>query len=93
MSKQMPYIPGNPYHNIISERVYQDSKWGVQDHSPEKWLAILGEEFGECCKASLEGDCDQYRAELISIAAVAIAAVESYDRAKADRAATDKPLP
>jgi len=50
---------------------------------------ILGEEVGEANKAALEthfkyegNNPDDYRKELIQIAAVAIAAVECYDRNK-----------
>ena len=65
---------------IINERKRQDDKWGEQNHQPSIWLVILGEEVGEACKAVLEMDCEEYRKELIQVAAVAIAAVESYDR-------------
>lgn len=67
---------------VLSERIKQEKKWGIQDHSRLKWNAILGEEFGEVSKAILENDSDGYRAELIQVAAVAIAAIESYDRFK-----------
>jgi hypothetical protein len=36
------------------ERREQDRKWGPQHHSPMEWLAVLGEEYGEACKAALE---------------------------------------
>ena len=68
------------------ERCKQDRKWGVQDHSPADWLMILGEEFGEASKAALEarfGHNDggrNYRKELIQVAAVAVAMIESLDR-------------
>ena len=67
---------------IETERARQDSKWGIQNHEPLKWNAILGEEFGEVSKAILENDTENYREELIQVAAVAIAAVESLDRQK-----------
>ena len=65
---------------VKSEREKQDLKWGVQDHDPLKWNAILGEEFGEVSKSILEDDSYNYRQELIQVAAVAIAAVECHDR-------------
>lgn len=40
---------------------------------------VLGEEFGEVCKAVLEGDRG-LRAELVQVAAVAVAWVEKIDR-------------
>jgi len=69
---------------VILERKKQDLKWGPQNHDPLKWIAILGEEFGEVAKAVLEKDLDNYREELIQVAAVAMAAVESLDRLKND---------
>lgn len=75
--------------NILSEiqheRTKQDDKWGEQNHNTNKWLVILGEEYGEVCKASLERDWLQYRKELIQVAAVAVAALESYDRQLEDK--------
>ena len=66
---------------IVTERNLQDDKWGENRNLyPERWLAILGEEVGECCKASLEEDPYGLRGELLQVAAVAIAAIENYDR-------------
>ena len=67
---------------VAKERERQDAKWGVQRHNPLTWLAILGEEVGEVNKAVLENifsrkGLEEYRQELIQVAAVAIAAVES----------------
>jgi len=71
---------------VAAERVRQDAKWGVQNHKPPEWLSILGEEFGEVCRAVCErlyaiGLNPEYRLELIQTAAVAVAMVECYDRA------------
>ena len=41
--------------------------------------AILGEEYGEVCRAVCEEDNDQLREELIQVAAVAVAWVQSLD--------------
>lgn len=76
---------------IELERARQDNMWGEQNHSPLVWLGILGEEFGEVSKALNEwnhaGSLDaavaamkQYRTELVEVAAVAAAMVESFDR-------------
>lgn len=76
-------------NEINAERDRQEAKWGRQDHQPERWLSILGEEFGEVCKAVCEasfpgyetsGDWSQYRTELIHVAAVAAAMAECFDR-------------
>lgn len=75
-----------------AERARQDKKWGVRDQSPFKWLAILGEEVGECNRAVLEtygwtnrqffGDMTNLREELIQVMAVAKATIECLDRNK-----------
>ena len=76
------------YADIMAERKRQDEKWGVQRHHPTEWLSILGEEFGEVCKAVCEahfsgyestGKWDQYRVELIHTAAVAVSMIECHD--------------
>jgi len=36
------------------ERFAQERKWGAQHHSLAEWLVILGEEYGEACKAALD---------------------------------------
>mgnify|MGYP002877207683 FL=1 len=65
---------------ILSERNKQDIKWGEQNHDIYKWLAILGEEVGEVNKAALEDQYDEVIDELIQIAAVSVAMIESLDR-------------
>ena len=71
--------------DILDERGRQDKKWGEQNHIPLVWLAILGEEAGEVSKAIIENlfgnvELCEYREELIHVAAVAMGAIESYDR-------------
>lgn len=39
---------------VARERARQDGLWGQQDHPLEWWIAILGEEYGETCRAVLE---------------------------------------
>jgi len=39
---------------VMEERYRQEQKWGPQNRTPEKWMVILGEEFGEVCKDVLE---------------------------------------
>ncbi len=66
--------------DVLKERERQETKWGRQNHDPNTWISILGEEYGEACRASNEKDGEGYRKELIETAAVAVAAVEAYDR-------------
>jgi len=79
---------------VLGERTFQDEKWGEQNHSPADWLAILGEEVGEANTGYLEYKFEgkplrQYRDELIQVAAVAIAAVECFDRMEMDQRIAD----
>lgn len=73
---------------VASERLRQDSMWGEQNHDPFIWLGILGEEKGEADRGAIQArfageSLDNYREELIHTAAVAVAAIESLDRARA----------
>jgi len=67
-------------HLIQTERIQQDEKWGEQNHSAALWTVILGEEFGEFCKATLDNKPDDQLYELIQVAAVAHAMIECYLR-------------
>lgn len=67
-------------NDVYTERERQDVKWGDQSgNTGALWMTILGEEFGESCKAWLEGDSENLRAELVQVAAVAVAAIRSLD--------------
>lgn len=71
---------------IEAERERQDAKCGEQNHDPQVWMAVLGEEFGELCQAANdlrwpkgEPDADPFRhalVEAVHTAAVAQAIVE-----------------
>lgn len=73
---------------IRNERARQDNRWGVQDHDPYRWLAILVEEIGETGKAILENEFssgpghtpDHIAVELLQSAAVIVAFLECLDR-------------
>lgn len=67
---------------IARERERQNRKWGEQNHHPHYWLAILMEEVGEAAHAicGKSFNFEEYRKELIQVAAVAFAAIESFDR-------------
>lgn len=80
--------------DILAERHGQLAKWGVQNHSPIEWMSILVEEVGEASKeaheyhfAGVHYELDsqrlhRLRAELVQVAAVAVAMIESLDRNK-----------
>lgn len=67
---------------VAEERARQDDKWGQQDHDPNYWMVILMEEVGEAaheiCGKTL--NYTNYREEMVQVAAVAVAAIESFDR-------------
>jgi NTP pyrophosphatase (non-canonical NTP hydrolase) len=85
MKEQLDYL-----FSITEERENQIKKWGVQNHTPIEWIAILTEEVGEVSKEALEfhfkrfyedtGQLERYEKELIQVAAVALAMLESYGR-------------
>jgi hypothetical protein len=75
---------------IMLERARQGRKWsgshdwGVGDCSGrgvagEVKLAVLGEEFGEVARALLDKKPAQLRKELVQVAAVAVAWLESIE--------------
>lgn len=69
-------------NEILNERKSQHRIYGEQNHKPEFWLSILGEEHGEVCKAVYERKSENYREELVQVAAVAVQMIECYDRNK-----------
>ena len=70
--------------DVVQERFSQTKKWGQQNWGIE-WMSILGEEFGEACQ---EFNAVHFggkhpanlRAELVQVAAVAVAIIECLDR-------------
>jgi len=67
---------------IASERGRQLQLWGVQTLEPDRWFSILAEEVGEAAQARNDGYFGHYREELVQVAAVACAMIESYDKRK-----------
>lgn len=72
----------NILKEVGQERERQEKKRGEQNHEPPKWFTILMEEVGEACKAELDKKEEWYRFELIQVAAVAVAMIDSFDRKK-----------
>lgn len=67
---------------VITERQRQDKKWGQQNHDPLNWEPILHEETGEAsqevCRITWDhASTDHWLSEMVQVAAVAVAAVES----------------
>ena len=86
----MTAIQNQILDEIVHERYLQTQKWGEQNHIPSVWTDILVEEVGEVSRAILEtvfgnGNWDDYRKELIQVAAVAVAMVECFDRERVQK--------
>lgn len=94
-------IPAKILTELGIERKRQLDLYGDQmDNTPCKWSAILGEEYGEVCKETLEFEFAPFsqtpymheilllslRDELIQTAAVAIAWIECIDKVYPDLA-------
>ncbi len=88
----MPSQYSAVYADIAAERGRQQRLYGTQHHLPSDWISILGEEYGEVCKAYNEGKSKDYRKELVEVAAVAVAAIEDLDnKTKGEQIGTTGP--
>lgn len=80
------YAPVTVLKEVLEERDRQDKKWGEQNHVDTIWNAILGEEVGDVAEQVLAGvfdwpiDLTKLEAELIQVAAVAVAWVQCIRR-------------
>jgi hypothetical protein len=75
-------------HDVARERDDQDAMWGVQNHHPAYWLAIMGKQVGQFGTSVLNRewweDKDKatlgvMRHEAVQMAAVAVAIIECID--------------
>lgn len=82
-------IQSSVIQDVLKERARQDAKWGDQNHLPQFWTGILGEEYGEFCEAVNEtvfqngtkkGGYENMKKEAIHTAAVAIGFLECLER-------------
>lgn len=85
-------VAGDVFGEIRSERRRQDEQWGGPDHddehSPQEWAQFLHKQWlAAAHEAELGGD---YRGRLVKIAALAVAAAESYDRTIRDDGTGDE---
>lgn len=70
--------------DVTIERYRQQAKWGEQNLDPFAYGAVLTEEVGEAMKAALHArfggpEKVNLRAELVQVAAVAVAWIEAID--------------
>lgn len=78
------------YDLIEQERSYQDRKWGHETddtkNTPWMWVAYLARYATNWMHGQFDiskNDADDFRKNMIKVAAIAIAAVESLDRQRA----------
>ncbi len=64
---------------VNGERDRQDAKWGNNAPPVDTMIRVLGEEFGEVCRAVNDKDPANYREELIQTAATCVKMVELAD--------------
>ena len=67
---------------VMTTRQHQHEIWGEQNHKPSEWQSILIEEVGEQAKAINDADWDNYRVELLQVAALCLQMIECFDRNK-----------
>jgi NTP pyrophosphatase (non-canonical NTP hydrolase) len=66
---------------VEKERLYQNKKWQRKDNEWDRpdttKLTVLAEEFGEVARAILENNPGNLKEELVQVAAVSVAWLES----------------
>ncbi len=71
--------------HVKQERERQDSMWGGPKHDDEhtsnEWLAFIEDQAKDAGKAKLK---ERYRMGLVKVAALAVAAIQSFDRKQED---------
>ena len=62
------------------EKERQIEKWGVQNHTDDRWGHIMHEEAGEVSEAIIEGDGLAMMDELVQVVAVIESWIEAIER-------------
>lgn len=76
-------ISVNIINQICEEREAQDILWGKEhddQNSQSEWIALMTRHLGLAVNDGGQTSCSRYRKQLIRVAALAIAAIESLDR-------------
>jgi hypothetical protein len=72
------------FQEIIDERGRQNNRYGL-DHDDQLlaagWGVVLAKHVGRVAESALDSDPLAFRRSLVRVAAVAVAAVEAFDRA------------
>lgn len=65
------------YKTLNAERDAQDAEWGGQqhdqDHTPNDWIAYITKHAGKAAGGN------DFRAQMVKVAALAVAAIEAHD--------------
>lgn len=77
---------------IVAERLYQDEKWGHEaddkKNTPNDWVAYIGHHASRWFKGGFlpysEDTVEAFRTQMVKVAALAVAAIESIDRQRVD---------
>lgn len=82
------------YSEISAEREKQDGRYGGPEHDDahlhNDWIALIARYAGgaaaypACTKTITAGDAARFRSGMVTVAALAVAAIESVDRKHAD---------
>jgi ABC-type phosphate transport system substrate-binding protein len=71
--------------DIARERTYQDKKWGGPKHDDtntrDDWLNIIANHLW---RSTQDGTSEQFRKQMVRVAALAVAAIDSEDRRNED---------
>jgi hypothetical protein len=80
---------------VIGERERQDAQWGGPEHDDRHlandWVAIIVRHLGLAADDAAATDPERFRRQLVRVAAVAVAALESFDRTRRPKAAGHVP--
>lgn len=72
------------YYEVANERAAQDEKWGGPAHDDRhgtaEWVAFIARHAGLAVNDGRPESLERFRRQMIRVAALAIAAVESHDR-------------
>jgi hypothetical protein len=85
--RHYPSFYGSIYEQIANERIEQDKKWGGSSHDDchqnWEWIAYITKHAGKAVMWPWNGPT--FRCQMVRVAALAVAAIEWYDRGKYDR--------
>lgn len=78
---------------VHNEREAQDDKWGGADHDdrhkPGDWTRFIVRQLGAAEEGIDVHHWDEWRRQMVQVAALAVAALETIDRKRAVQAAKD----